>query len=137
ALEAVRLDQADRVLHQVAHAIARPAGRVAHGAPRIAVVVADHVATSGSEAQAELVVPGEHRRGRAVDQQDGGIALAPEGLRTEIDAVDAQDPLPGHDTLLLVLPNDVRSVPRSTAKEDRMPAPYEGGCLCGAIRYRL
>jgi hypothetical protein len=55
------------------------------------VVVADHEPGAGHEPLAELLVPVQHRAGRAGDEQDRRIVTVTEALNAKVDAVRSDD----------------------------------------------
>ena len=64
-------------------------------APDVAVVVADDVEAAPGEVRAEVLVPAEHLRPQAHDEQQGGVGGIAEGLEAELDVADAAEAL-GH-----------------------------------------
>ena len=66
-------------------------------APDVAVVVADDVEAAPGQLRAEVLVPAEHLRAQAHDEQQGGIGGIAEGLEAELDVADAAELL-GHAT---------------------------------------
>ena len=64
-------------------------------APDVAVVVADDVEAAAGEVGAEVLVPAEHLRAQAHDEQDGGVGGIAEGLEADLDVADAAEAL-GH-----------------------------------------
>ena len=57
----------------------------------VAVVVADHEEAALGQLRAEVVVPGDHLRAEAHDQQHRRVARVPEGLVTDVDLADAAE----------------------------------------------
>ena len=64
-------------------------------APDVAVVVADDVEAAAGEVRAEVLVPAEHLRAQAHDEQHGGVGRVAEGLEADLDLADAAEAL-GH-----------------------------------------
>ena len=77
-----RVEDRDRVGHEVGARVAGGAARVGGRAPRVAVVVAHHAAAGGGQLVTQLVVPPVHGRARPADEEDGGGV----GLADRLDA---------------------------------------------------
>ena len=87
AVDAERVQDADRVGLQISRRVLRFAGLVAHRAAGVAMVVPDDEASRGRQVFAERGLPEVHRGRATVDQQDRRVGLRAEGLDTEFDTV--------------------------------------------------
>ena len=74
-------------LAEARHRGAREDGR----APDVAVVVADDVEAAAGEVGAEVLVPAEHLRAQAHDEQEGGVGGIAEGLEADLDVAGAAE----------------------------------------------
>jgi hypothetical protein len=86
--QAVPVEHAGDVGHQVGAGVPGSARLVGGRAARVAVVVADHEPAGAGEQSAEPLLPPQHGRAQALDEHDRAIGRVAERFRAQLGAVD-------------------------------------------------
>src|SRR3954454_12062647 len=93
ARDPVAVEDARGVGDEVRAAVVRPARRAGGRAAGVAVVVAHDEAPARRERRTERIVPPQHRRAHAHDQQHRRVAGVAERLGAQLDPIPLDDPL--------------------------------------------